>query len=174
MIQAQRLRLDKPAPVGLPWRVGKKLFLWSGLFLAGLVVGLEIAWLVGFFRPHQESPVRPGVQSVHGTVAITVSATVDGSERFMFTAQGVQHEHGQWQPPKNVLFNDQPWEDLTQPPPGWAELAVGLDLKRAVITERSGRDVISLEATHEGFDLFLADSQMGAGKYAVTISIPRK
>jgi hypothetical protein len=73
-----------------------------------------------------------------------------------------------------VLFNGVPWPDLTQQPEGWPEFAAPLDLPRAVITARQSRDIIALESTAEGFDLYFADTQMGAGQYSVTVSIPRK
>jgi len=152
----------------------KRVLLWTGLFLAGLIAGLEIGWLAGFFKNGPVSNRTPETVESRSAVTITISAMVDGSERFIFTAQGIQHEHGQWGPMKNVMFNDEPWPDLTQPPPVWTELGPQLDLARAAITERTGRDSISLEHTPEGFDLFFADTQMGAGRYAVSISIPRK
>jgi hypothetical protein len=154
--------------------VFKRILLWSGLFAAGVVVGFEIAWLAGFVMQRPASSLPLGAAAPRETVTITISATVDGSEHFIFTANDVRDEHGRWQPPKDVMFNEQLWTDLTQPPPGWTELAANLDLPRASIIGRTGRDVITLETTPEGFDVYFADTQMGAGKYTVTISIPRK
>ena len=99
---------------------------------------------------------------------------IDGSERFIFTQDTAWNNHGHWQAPKDVLFNGTPWDDLSQAPPGWAALAPTLDLGKAAITVRNGRDIIALETTKEGFDLYFADTHMGAAKYSVTISIPRK
>jgi hypothetical protein len=86
----------------------------------------------------------------------------------------VWNDHGHWQEPKDVLFNGKPWEDLSRAPTGWLELAAKLDLSKARITTRNGRDIIALEPTAEGFDLYMADTFMGAAKYSVTISIPLK
>ena len=49
----------------------------------------------------------------------------------------------------------------------------GLDLTRARIANRDGRDVIALEETAGGFDLYLCDSPNGSANYEVTIAIPR-
>jgi len=142
-----------------------------GLFLLNVLLGLAIALLIKTSpnRSHAPLAVRPA-----GAVELSLSATVDGSERFIFTRDNVWDQHGHWQPPTEVLFNGQPWEDLSQGPAGWAEFAANLDLNKATILTRNGRDIIALEPTAEGFDLYIADTQMGAAKYSVTISIPRK
>ena len=147
----------------------KRVFLWLGLFLAGLTVGLVLALLVASrFLP------RAATNAVPSTVLITISATIDGSERFVFTPDNVWNIHGQWSPPQKVFFNGEPWPDLSAPPPGWADLAGSLDLTGASIAVRKGRDVIALERTGDGFELIFADTQMGAASYEVTLSIPRK
>jgi len=105
---------------------------------------------------------------------LTLSATIDGSDRFIFTRDHVWNDHGKWDPPKKILFNGEPWEDLSQAPPNWPEFAEALELSKAAIVMRDGRDFVSLERTAEGFDIYFADTPMGAGQYAVTISIPRK
>ena len=143
----------------------KRLLLWSGLLLTGLLLGLGTAWVFGRVS---------NLIASHGAVELTLSATVDGSERFIFTRDNVWDDHGRWQPPKDVLFNGAAWLDLGQAPDDWTEFAAKLDLTKAHIVTRSGRDIVALESTAEGFDLYFADTQMGAAKYAVTISIPRK
>ena len=151
--------------------MSSRVVLWSGLFAVAALLGFAIAWAVGGARQRGDGS---SVTTLRGAVEITIAATIDGSERFIFTRDSVWDDHGRWQPPKDVLFNGTPWEDLTQAPAGWPELAPTLDLHKAVITVRNGRDVIALEATTEGFDLYFADTQMGSAKYSVTISIPRK
>ena len=47
-------------------------------------------------------------------------------------------------------------------------------LEEAQELKRQGRDVIALESTPAGFDLYLCDSPNGSADYAVTIAIPRK
>jgi hypothetical protein len=73
-----------------------------------------------------------------------------------------------------VTFNGEVWDDLSQPPAGWSEMAKDLDLRGARIIAREGRDVIALETTTEGFDLIFADTHMGAGHYSVNIAVPKK
>ena len=150
----------------------KRILICSGLFLLGALTGFEIAWFFGFLRPHstQEAAARPA----RNAAELTLSGTFDGSDRFIFTRENVVNERGRWGAPKDVLFNGVPWPDLTQPPEGWLEFAAPLDLTRAVITARQSRDIIALESTAEGFDLYFADTQMGAGQYSVTVSIPLK
>ena len=146
--------------------MSKRIVLWPALFLVGALIGFTTLK----HRGGSSAPVDPS----RGAVEITISATVDGSERFIFTRDTAWNDHGRWQAPKDVLFNDTPWEDLSQAPSGWVELAPKLDLSKATITVRNGRDIIALEPTPEGFDLYFADTQMGSAKYSVTISIPRK
>lgn len=147
----------------------KRAFLWLALFLGGALLGFEVAWLMGLLRLNQQHHAAP-----RESIELVISATIDGSDRFIFTPDHVVHEHLQWGLPQNVVVNDLPWPDLTTAPEGWVEFARQLDLPRATISTRSARDVIALEPSTEGFDLFFADTQMGAGRYTVTISIPRK
>jgi hypothetical protein len=166
------LPLDKSGHLGVCFRVSKRILLWSGLFSAGLLAGLAIAWGFGIMRRGGDGPT--GRHRLRDAMTITLSATIDGSDRFVFTPDNVWNEHGRWQPPQAVLFNNTPWEDLGQEPKGWQELAKDLNLRGASITTRQGRDLIVLETTAQGFDVCFGDTPMGAGRYTVTISIPRK
>jgi hypothetical protein len=105
---------------------------------------------------------------------IRISAEVDGSDRFIFTSHDVKHEHKFWSHPVDVTFNGEPWTDLDHTPPGWRDLGRQLDLSRAWIVKRQGRDVIALEHTAEGFDLYLCDSPNGPAHYEVTIAVPMR
>jgi hypothetical protein len=146
----------------------KRVLVWSGLFVTGVLVGLELTWLENVWqrkaKPEAASP---------DAVTITLSAVIDGSDRFIFTRESAYNEHMGWAPPRQVVFNGEPWEDLSQPPPGWLQLAPTLDLAKATILTRKSRDLIALESTPEGFDIFFADTPMAAGDYEVTISIPK-
>jgi hypothetical protein len=151
--------------------MSKRIFIGCGLFLLGALTGFEIAWFIGFLRSH--STHDTAARLAETAVELTLSGTFDGSDRFIFTRENVVNERGRWAAPKDVFFNGAPWTDLTQRPEGWLEFAAPLDLTRAVITARQSRDIIALEVTAEGFDLYFADTQMGAGQYSVTLSIPR-
>ena len=105
---------------------------------------------------------------------LTITADVDGSGRIIFTRENVHYAHNFWGPPKDVTLNGVLWNDLTNTPAGWSAFSDGLDLKRAHILHREGRDVIALEPTGEGFDLYLCDSPNGDAEYSVTIAIPKK
>ena len=105
---------------------------------------------------------------------VRISATVDGSGRLIFTRSGVKYEHKHWGRPTAVQFDGEPWTNLGVTPPPWTDSVHRLDLTKATIVKRQGRDSISLENTPDGFDLYLCDSPNGAGHYEVTIAIPRR
>ena len=147
----------------------KRIALWSVIFGIGALVGIGNAWLGGKLLRKYHPPVTD-----HGSVTLTISATIDGADRLVFTHDSVTNKHLSWSPPRNVFFNEQPWVDLSQTPPSWLEMSSNLDLGKATIVNRQSRDVITLEHTAEGFDVYFADTPMGAGKYDVIIRIPRK
>ena len=104
---------------------------------------------------------------------LRISANVDGSGRIVFTKNSMRYEHKYWSPPANVKVNGEPWTDLNHTPSSWGDFSRKLDLSRAWIAKRQGRDVAVLEHTANGFDLYLCDSPNGAADYDVTIAIPR-
>ena len=103
---------------------------------------------------------------------LQITANVDGSGRMVFTSRDAHYEHKYWSSPTQVTFNGHPCNELTHSPAGWRRFSKGLDLSRAWIVKRQGRDVIALESTPAGFDLYLCDSPNGSADYAVTIAIP--
>jgi hypothetical protein len=105
---------------------------------------------------------------------LRISATVDGSGRIIFTRGSVRYEHKHWDLPTDMMFDGVPWTDLEQTPAAWREIANQLDPTKAWIVKREGRDMIALESTPDGFDLYLCDSPSGASEYTVTIAIPRR
>lgn len=119
----------------------------------------------GSSRCHKDSPTPP-------EKILKFTGTVDGSGRIVFTRETVRYEHKHWKEPWNLAFNGVAWSNLGENPPGWTDLSSELDLCRAHIIERTGRDVIALETTAEGFDLYLSDTPNGADEYAATIAIP--
>src|SRR5690349_21380272 len=102
---------------------------------------------------------------------LKISAQVDGSGFIEFTPQTVRYHHLNWQPPLDVTFDGEQWQNLDQTPASWSDDGRRLDLAWAQIVQRRGRDVIALERTEAGFDLFLDDSPNGADQYEVTIAI---
>jgi hypothetical protein len=105
---------------------------------------------------------------------IKITATVDGSGRIIFTRQGVCYQHKSWSKPTNVTFGGEPWTNLATTPPAWSDCAAHLDLSKAWIVKRKGRDTIALEQTPDGFDLYLCDAPNGASYYEVMLAIPRR
>lgn len=143
------------------------------LLLLGIGVGFGLAVLLRRPLKSMQAPGQTGAAKAE-VVTITLSAIIDGSERFIFTGDNVWNEHGRWQPPREVVFNGESWQDLTVPPAQWEKLGPSLDLAKAELVQRKGRDMIALEKTAEGFDLYLADTQMGGAPYEVTIAIPKR
>jgi len=104
---------------------------------------------------------------------LTISGLIDGSEKFIFSPAGVQWAHLHWSEPDDMTFQGSHWYNPRKTPAQWARYAA-LDLPRARIIKRQGRDLVALEPTADGFILCFDDSPNGAGAYSVTIAIPRK
>jgi hypothetical protein len=100
---------------------------------------------------------------------ITLSATLDGSGRFMFTSGSLRYEHFHWAPPQNVRIDGQAWNDLDKTPPRWLDVASRVSLQTVRILERSGRDLICVEPTANGFDVYVADSPNDRAEYSITL-----
>jgi hypothetical protein len=147
-----------------------------------LVVCLAFAGLAGGKQPHMEksSDENPSAMVTEDSAVdahiklLHITANVDGSGRIIFTGRAARYENKNWSAPTDVTVNGKAWENLDQTPAGWKRFSKGLDLSRAWIVERAGRDVIALEQTAKGFDLYLCDSPNGAADYSVTIAIPEK
>lgn len=73
----------------------KRIFIWTGLFWAGILVGIGYVWLGGgWLQRHQ---ARQGA-------TITLTATIDGSDRFVFTPGSATNRHAAWGSPRNVFL----------------------------------------------------------------------
>jgi hypothetical protein len=105
---------------------------------------------------------------------LRIGATVDGTGRIIFAGRNVRYERKRGAQLTQVKFDGEPWSDLDKTPAAWRDIGERLDLTRAWIVKRKGRDVIALETTPDGFDVYLCDSPNGAGDYEVTIAIPRR
>jgi len=103
---------------------------------------------------------------------VTLSAVVDGSGVFTFSEDSVTYTHRHWEPPKHVLFNGKPWENLEISPKEWTLQRGRLDLSNAWVTKRQGRDLVALERTAIGFNVYVADTPNDAAPYCLTIAIP--
>lgn len=143
-------------------------------FLLAVSIGIG-----AFTRVKADSNSRDDSAAVDDKIAaqpklLRITAMVDGSGRVIFTRDGVRYEHRHWEEPTDVTFDGEPWLDLSKTPPAWRDVVGHLDLTKAWIVKREGRDVIALEQTPDGFDLYLCDSPNGAAHYEVTIAIPRR
>jgi hypothetical protein len=136
---------------------------------------LGLALLVGMgcaSEHHRHGSRRLSSSEIADAEILKISALVDGSGFIEFTPQSVRYHHLNWQPPVDVTFDGEQWQNLDQTPTSWSDNGRQLDLSRAQIVQRKGRDVIALERTEAGFDLYLDDSPNGSGQYEVTIAIP--
>jgi hypothetical protein len=119
-------------------------------------------------------PANPGTIARAQPKLLRIAGRIDGSGRIVFTNERVHYVHRHWGRPDRMVFDGEPWADHDTTPAAWTDVRDRLDLTRAWIVERSGRDVIALERTAVGFDLYLCDSPNGGDAYSVTIAIPRR
>ena len=138
---------------------------------AALIAVFTLVLAVMVWRRMNHESVAPPPNPVK---LLTLSAMIDGSGRFIFTTNSVRIDNRHYNAPADILFDGEPWTDVKLPPPRWLEIAPELDLSRARIVQRRGRDLIALELTEEGFDLYYADTVVGSGPYVVTIAIPQR
>ena len=158
-------------------RIGMRLLGMGPALLCFAVAGFLVSCKTVPVAKHKNEPVVSLTQSESGTYTtgmkqLRISATIDGSDRMIFTRQSVRHEHISWGKPTDVRFDGESWENLDETPSVWKKYAGQLDLTRAYIAERKGRDVIALETTPDGFDLYFSDAPNRAAPYEVTIMIP--
>jgi len=139
------------------------------LLLTFIIAASTIGVLRAAFAPGAASDELRAAQPK----LLHISATVDGSGRLVFTRDSLTYAHKHWSPPTHLMVDGEPWSDLDTTPPAWSDISAGLDLSKAWIVKRSGRDVIALEATPDGFDLYLSDSPNGHDDYEVIIALPR-
>jgi hypothetical protein len=133
-----------------------------------------LAWSDSDSDNKTPSAPAPRVESDNHPKLLRIAGTVDGSGRIVFTQDSVHYEHKYWAEPTDVTFDGKSWEDLSATPSGWARIAAQYDLSKAHIIERDGRDMIALEHTATGFDLYLCDSPNGSDHYEVVIAIPSR
>lgn len=149
------------------------------IYIVSLIAGICLLQWTALAQPANFGPMSDygdePLASATGAVAfLRVTANVDGSGRFVFTPRHAEYHHLNWSPPTQVTFNGEAWSQLDHNPTGWRHFVRGLDLTHAWIVERKGRDVIALEQTPKGFDLYMDDSPNGSADYSVTIAIPRR
>jgi hypothetical protein len=153
----------------------KQLALLAGVAVAAFLLGLFLVSQLS--RPDapklflvsssQSSPLNTNAAKL-----LTIAVEVDGSDRFVFTPETVRVEHLNQRLPRKVVLAGEPWTDLRTSPAAWPDWCRGLDLGRAQIVQRKARDVVALEHTASGFDLYFSDTVSGEAMYEVTIAIP--
>jgi len=91
---------------------------------------------------------------------LRIAGNIDGSGRIVFTRHSVIYEHKHWDPPTDVTFDGEPW-DLARTPESWDSLGGTLDLTKAWIVKRSGRDVIASNTRRMGLISIFVTRQTG-------------
>ncbi len=130
---------------------------------------LAFTTVLAFAATFARAQNRPGL----GDVEITLSGTIDGSDEFHFTPGKIAWTHKHWKEPADMKFAGAPWNKLEQTPQDWRDFR-DLNLSKARIVKRKGRDTVALEVTRDGFVLYFCDSPNGGDDYSVTIAIPRR
>ena len=143
------------------------------LFRVSLFTFIVAALAVGAIQASNATSAASGEERAAQPKLLRISATVDGSGHLIFTRDSLKYAHHHWSPPTNVMLDGEAWSDLDTTPPAWSDVAEHLDLTKAWIVKRAGRDVIALEHTPDGFDLYLSDSPNGSADYEVVIALPR-
>ncbi|MDB5336325.1 MAG: hypothetical protein JWN70_1944 [Planctomycetaceae bacterium] len=105
---------------------------------------------------------------------VRISGDIDGSGRIVCARDKLTYVHMHWGRPNRMMFDGEAWTNPDLTPPAWSDYSHRLDLTKAWIVKRVGRDTIALENTPDGFNLYLNDSPNGSQVYEVTIDIPRR
>jgi len=99
---------------------------------------------------------------------------IDGSDLVRITPAGARWENLHWGAPRGVVrLNGVAWEPRADPllandgPTRF--LPPGVDLSRARLVSRSGRDFAGIETGPEGLVLRFVDSPNGAAPYRVVV-----
>ena len=143
-----------------------------------ITLSVFISTLSAFAKPGGKKESSPP-SNYHGDASdhpklLRITGHFDGSGRIVFTRDGARYIHNHWGRPSRVTIDGEPWEKLENSPRPWLDIVEKLDLTGARIFERKGRDVVALEKTPDGFDLYISDSPNGASNYEIVIAIPRR
>lgn len=155
-----------------------KMSLRSTLFLL-LAAGLIVTAAASDRSLLARSDLEPGDKAADDTIdaqpkLVRISGDIDGSGRIVCSRDKLCYVHMHWGRPNNMMFDGEAWTNLDVTPPAWSDYSLRLDLTKAWIVKRVGRDTIALESTPDGFNLYLNDSPNGSQTYEVTIAIPRR
>jgi hypothetical protein len=108
-------------------------------------------------------------------VTLVFEGMIDGSDRIVITDAGARWENVHWGAPAGVVkMNGFSWEPRSQPflPNEGQEpfLPHDVDLSRARLVSRSGRDYCGIEPGVDGLVLRFVDSPNGAAPYRMVIA----
>lgn len=146
----------------------------SACFHFGMVVSaLSLLALVPVANAATESGENVSVSSEE-LYNLEITFPVDGSGKLIFTGYDIIYENISGDPPKQGTFGGEAWEEMDKKSPArWSErLGRRVDLSRVKIVARSARDVLWLEHTTEGCEVYFADTPPGEATYKFTLQLP--
>lgn len=132
---------------------------------------------MGTARPADTQPAAPAAaEEAHRPFILTVTATIDGSDELVLSANGAVWTHKYWDWPTDVTLNEVSWDPQAQPKLTSDDLKFlkRVDFSKAKVLARRGRDTVALEQAGDHVTIFFADSPNDGGEYQIKIELPAK
>jgi hypothetical protein len=108
-----------------------------------------------------------------GPIVLDIKANIDGCDVLHLSQTGAKWEHRLFQWPSDVSVNGNAWDITAQPTLSKTGLD-DADFLSAKIVNRSGRDIIAMENSTRGLDIYFDDGPPGADAYEIQIAMNRK
>jgi hypothetical protein len=125
---------------------------------------------LGFNRQSTAAP--PVVRTATNPAKLDVVAAIEGSDVLTINQAGARWRQVDGGPPSDVTVNGKPMDPSANL--GLSELGLaGVDLSSAAVLSRSGRDIVAMEKTGQGLDIYFADTPGGSDRYEIQISFGR-
>jgi hypothetical protein len=107
---------------------------------------------------------------------LLVEGEIDGSDELHISYAGASWFHKHWGWPTEVRLNGIAWDPAVVPflvnDGTTVFLPQPVDFRNAVVLERSGRDLMTVNPGRDGLIINFADNPVGAGRYSVLIGFP--
>lgn len=102
---------------------------------------------------------------------LTISAKVDGSGKFIIKKDQITYTHLHWGKPENVLIDGKKWENLDEPFKISKEFSGAINLQKAKVLKKKGRDVVAMEKDDDSLVVYFDDSPNGSDEYEIVIAL---
>jgi hypothetical protein len=144
------------------------------VYLDDTPVGADTYEFKIHFPPISRAPVKGSVSAV---AKLKITAQIDGSDRFKFTATEASWDHKAWSYPAHVTLNGVPWdpqsENVRKNEGTNRFLPSGIDFSTARIVGRKGRDLATMWSDSSAMWILFADNPNGGDAYELEISFGR-